>query len=129
MNYTTERTRRQIIQSFIHVLQTKRFSSITIQDKEYPHMSPKEAIVQASRHIGSVIIAAVIILGGTFATLMPAGMVLLSELAIAVITGLIVLCFVLLPIFLPAMVALPGTLVNLFSRKKEEDINFEEKAI
>jgi AcrR family transcriptional regulator len=32
MNYTTERTRRQIIQSFIHVLQTKRFSSITIQD-------------------------------------------------------------------------------------------------
>jgi AcrR family transcriptional regulator len=32
MNYTTERTRRQIIQSFIHVLQTKRFSSITIQE-------------------------------------------------------------------------------------------------
>jgi AcrR family transcriptional regulator len=32
MNYTTERTRRQIIQSFIHVLQTKRFSSITVQD-------------------------------------------------------------------------------------------------
>jgi AcrR family transcriptional regulator len=32
MHYTTERTRHQIIQSFIHVLQTKRFSSITIQD-------------------------------------------------------------------------------------------------
>ncbi len=32
MTYTTERTRRQIIQSFMHVLQTKRFSSITIQD-------------------------------------------------------------------------------------------------
>jgi AcrR family transcriptional regulator len=32
MNYTTERTRRQIIQSFMHVLQTKRFSSITVQD-------------------------------------------------------------------------------------------------
>lgn len=32
MHYTTERTRRQIIQSFIHVLQTKRFSSITIKD-------------------------------------------------------------------------------------------------
>jgi len=32
MNNTTERTRRQIIQGFIHVLQTKRFSSITIQD-------------------------------------------------------------------------------------------------
>lgn len=32
MTYTTERTRRQIIESFMHVLQTKRFSSITIQD-------------------------------------------------------------------------------------------------
>ncbi|WP_251551440.1 TetR/AcrR family transcriptional regulator [Neobacillus muris] len=32
MTYTTERTRRQIIQSFMHVLQTKRFSSITVQD-------------------------------------------------------------------------------------------------
>lgn len=32
VNYTTERTRRQIILSFMHVLQTKRFSAITIQD-------------------------------------------------------------------------------------------------
>lgn len=32
MNYTTERTRRQIIRSFANVLQTKRFSAITIQD-------------------------------------------------------------------------------------------------
>jgi AcrR family transcriptional regulator len=32
MPYTTERTRRQIIHSFMHVLQAKRFSSITIQD-------------------------------------------------------------------------------------------------
>jgi putative drug exporter of the RND superfamily len=86
--------------------------------KEYPHMSQKEAIVLASRHIGGVIIAAVIILGGTFATLMPSGIILLSELAIAVITGLVVLCFVLLPIFLPAMIALPSALSNLFSRKE-----------
>jgi putative drug exporter of the RND superfamily len=97
--------------------------------KEYPHMSQKEAIVTASRHIGGVIIAAVIILGGTFATLMPSGIILLSELAIAVITGLIVLCFVLLPIFLPAMIALPDTLVNVFSRKKKADLNLEEKVI
>lgn len=32
MNYTTERTRRQIIRSFVNVLQTKRFSAITIRD-------------------------------------------------------------------------------------------------
>nr|WP_259548228.1 MMPL family transporter [Heyndrickxia oleronia] len=86
--------------------------------KEYPDLSPKEAIVLASKHTGGVIISAVIILGGTFATLMPAGIVLLSELAIAVITGLIVLCFILLPIFVPALMALPETLANVVSRKK-----------
>ncbi|WP_318503098.1 MMPL family transporter [Bacillus sp. T3] len=97
--------------------------------KEYPHMSPKQAIVLASANIGGVINAAVIILGGTFATLMPSGMVLLSELAIAVITGLVVLCFVLLPIFLPAMIALPSTLGKFVFRKKEVNLNFEEKAL
>jgi RND superfamily putative drug exporter len=97
--------------------------------KEYPHMLPKEAIVLASRHIGGVIIAAVFILGGTFATLMPSGLVLLSELAIAVIIGLVLLCFVLLPVFLPAMIALPDNLTHLFSRKKEDKLNFEEKVI
>ncbi|MEH7076518.1 MMPL family transporter [Neobacillus drentensis] len=97
--------------------------------KEYPHMSPQEAIVLASRHIGGVIIAAVFILGGTFATLMPSGLVLLTELAIAVITGLVVLCFVLLPVFLPAMIALPDRLASLFSSKKQDKLNFEEKVI
>lgn len=95
--------------------------------KEYPDLSPKEAIVLASKHTGGVIISAVIILGGTFATLMPAGIVLLSELAIAVITGLIVLCFILLPIFVPALMALPETLANVVSRKKDERLSFEEK--
>lgn len=95
--------------------------------KEYPDLSPKEAIVLASKHTGGVIISAVIILGGTFATLMPAGIVLLSELAIAVITGLIILCFILLPIFVPALMALPETLANVVSRKKDERLSFEEK--
>lgn len=94
--------------------------------KEYGHMSPKEAIVLASKHTGGVITSAVIILGGTFATLMPSGLVLLTELAVAVITGLAVLCFVLLPVFLPAMIALPAALANLFSGKKEEEIGYKE---
>ncbi|WP_068672106.1 MMPL family transporter [Oceanobacillus sp. Castelsardo] len=95
--------------------------------KEYPDLSPKEAIVLASKQIGGVIISAVIILGGTFATLMPAGIVLLSELAIAVIVGLIVLCFILLPIFLPALIALPEALTNLLSKKKKDNHNFDIK--
>ncbi|WP_251551441.1 MMPL family transporter [Neobacillus muris] len=97
--------------------------------KEYPHMPQKEAIVLASKHIGGVIIAAVIILGGTFATLMPSGMLLLAELAIAVITGLVVLCFILLPLFLPAMIALPSAVANLLSKKGKEEISKERKAI
>ncbi|WP_040205311.1 MMPL family transporter [Neobacillus jeddahensis] len=94
--------------------------------KEYPDMPAKEAIVLASRNIGGVIISAVIILGGTFATLMPAGIILLSELAIAVITGLVILCFVLLPIFVPAMMALPDAVKKIFTRKKEDDSRLEK---
>ena len=97
--------------------------------KEYPDMAAKEAIVLASRQIGGVIIAAVIILGGTFATLMPAGIVLLSELAIAVISGLVILCFILLPIFVPALMALPDALANLFSRKKESGLSSEKEVV
>ncbi|WP_313466762.1 MMPL family transporter [Carnobacterium sp.] len=89
--------------------------------KEYPHLPPKEAIVLASKQIGSVIITAVIILGGTFATLMPAGIVLLSELAIAVITGLLILCFVLLPLSLPALMIFPETIANLSGNKKRKN--------
>lgn len=97
--------------------------------KEYPHMQAKDAIVLASRQIGGVIIAAVIILGGTFATLMPAGIVLLSELAIAVISGLVILCFILLPIFVPALMDLPDALANLFSRKKEAALSSEKEVV
>jgi putative drug exporter of the RND superfamily len=86
--------------------------------KEYPHMSPKEAIVLASRHIGGVVMSAGVILGGTFATLMPSGILLLQEWAVAVITGLTVLCFILLPIFLPAMISLQGTIANLLSGRR-----------
>ncbi|MBB4826415.1 RND superfamily putative drug exporter [Sporosarcina luteola] len=96
--------------------------------KEYPDLDPREAIVLASKHIGGVIISAVIILGGTFATLMPAGIVLLTELAIAVITGLIVLCFILLPVFLPALMALPGRLAERTSSKKTK-VNVADKTV
>ena len=97
--------------------------------KEYPDLPPKEAIVMASKHIGGVIISAVVILGGTFATLTPAGIVLLTELAIAVITGLIVLCFILLPIFLPALMALPESLSNIVFSKKGKSKELEKKTV
>lgn len=78
--------------------------------KELGELSPSKAIVQAAKHIGGVVISAMVILGGTFATLVPSGLVLLVELAVAVIVGLIVLCYVLLPMLLPALLALPESL-------------------
>jgi RND superfamily putative drug exporter len=86
--------------------------------KEYPDMLLKDAIVLACRHMGGVVMSAMIILGGTFATLMPSGLVLLEELATAVIVGLLMLCFVLLPIFLPAAIALPNKLKKIATQKK-----------
>lgn len=94
--------------------------------KEYKHISQKEAIVLASKKTGGVIMSAVIILGGTFATLIPSGIMLLVELAIAVIAGLIVLCFILLPIFLPAMIALPDALEKHNSHGRQKELTIKE---
>lgn len=76
--------------------------------KEYKNVPAGEAIVAAARQMGGVVISAIIILGGTFATLAPSGMLMLEELAVAVIVGLIALCLVLLPLFLPSAIALKG---------------------
>jgi len=75
--------------------------------KEYGDIDHEEAIKRAARSVGGVIISAMIILSGTFATLMPSGLVLLIEMAVAVIVGLVVLVFVLLPMLVPALMALP----------------------
>jgi RND superfamily putative drug exporter len=96
--------------------------------KEYPDMAPKEAIVMASSHIGGVVTSAAIILGGTFATLIPSGLTLLSQLAIAVIVGLIVLCFIMLPFFLPAMIAIPSAIKDILSKNKAGLVLDEENA-
>lgn len=86
--------------------------------KEYHDMPANKAIVLACKNMGGVVMSAMIILGGTFATLIPSGMILLEELAVAVIVGLVMLGFIFLPIFLPAAIALPKALSNIVNRKK-----------
>lgn len=83
--------------------------------KEYGDLDPGKALVKSAKNIGGVIISAMVILGGTFATLIPSGLVLLIELATAVIAGLLVLCFILLPMLVPALIMLP----TAFSKKKQ----------
>ena len=87
--------------------------------KEYGEMDPAKALVESAKNIGGVIISAMIILGGTFATLIPSGLVLLIELATAVIAGLIVLCFILLPMLVPALIMLP----KAFGKRKNTASN------
>ena len=62
----------------------------------------QRAIVDAAEYIGGVVISAAIILGGTFAALMPSGVVTLIQVAI-VNLGLFLLSFVMLPILIPAV--------------------------
>lgn len=93
--------------------------------KEYPGLSPKEAIISAAKHTGGVVISAGIILGGTFATLIPSGLALLIELAAAVIFGLAALCLIFLPVFLPALITIPDFLkkhrMNIAANTEKEN--------
>lgn len=64
-----------------------------------------QEFVDAARHICGVIISAAFILGGTFAALIPSGIITLIEVAMTVILGLFLLSFVMLPIFIPALLS------------------------
>ena len=66
-----------------------------------PHALPSARILKACTAIGTVVISAVVILGGTFAALIPSGVPTLIEVAIGVIIGLAILLF-LMPINLSA---------------------------
>lgn len=70
-----------------------------------------EFIVDASKKMGGVILSAALILGGTFAALIPSGINTLIQVAIAVIIGIAWLSLILMPIFIPASFGL-GKLMN-----------------
>lgn len=58
-----------------------------------------------ARSIGIVVEAAILILGATFAAMLPAGVMTLSQIALAIMTGLVLLG-ILLPLVLPALLVL-----------------------
>lgn len=75
---------------------------------EYDHLDPKDAILEAMKKMGSVIFSAVIILGGTFAAMLPSGVLSLLQIATIVLTGLVLYALVFLPLFIPMMVRMFG---------------------
>ncbi|WP_318505460.1 MMPL family transporter [Bacillus sp. T3] len=84
--------------------------SIFLMDrfKEYRDMSVSEAMLLSMKKMGTVIISAAIILGGTFAAMMPAGVMSLLQIATIVLIGLFLYAFVILPLFVPVMAKLFG---------------------
>lgn len=84
--------------------------SIFLMDrfKENRHMGSHEALLEAMKSMGSVIISAAIILGGTFAAMLPSGVMSLLQIATLVLCGLFLYAVVMLPLFIPVMVKLFG---------------------
>jgi len=84
--------------------------SIFLMDRfnEYKEVSVREAILHAMQNMGSVILSAAIILGGTFAAMIPSGVTELMEIATTIITGLILYNLLFLPLFIPVMVRIFG---------------------
>ena len=68
-------------------------------------------MVTAAGVIGAVVLSAALILAGTFAALIPSGVLSLIEVATVVIIGLAFLSLIVMPLFLPAGVALANKLL------------------
>ncbi|WP_125979662.1 MMPL family transporter [Loigolactobacillus iwatensis] len=67
--------------------------------------TPSTRIVSASGIIGAVVLSAAIILSGTFAALMPSGVLTLIQVALAVIIGLVILVFM-IPVVISSLIRL-----------------------
>lgn len=81
------------------------------------YTTPSSRILKACAIIGTVVVSAAIILGGTFAALIPSGIPTLIEVALTVDVGLLILVFI-LPITLSAAVKLTYEGVN-FGRDRK----------
>lgn len=71
---------------------------------EYRGKPIMPSMIVSMSNMGTVIFSAVIILGGTFAAMMPSGVQSLLQISSIVIIGLVLYSFVLLPLFVPVMV-------------------------
>jgi len=75
---------------------------------ENRQMKPSEAILSAMKSMGTVIFSAAAILSGTFAAMLPSGVLSLLQIATIVIIGLFLYAALFLPFFVPLMVKLFG---------------------
>ncbi|PAD06490.1 MMPL family transporter [Bacillus velezensis] len=84
--------------------------SIFLMDRfnELKKEGTEPAMISSMKNMGSVIISAAIILAGTFAAMLPSGVLSLLQIATVVLTGLLMYAIVVLPFFVPVMVKIFG---------------------
>lgn len=94
--------------------------SIFLMDRfnEYRETNLKEAMITAMKKMGTVIISAAVILGGTFGAMLPSGVLSILQIATVVLIGLFLYAIVMLPLFVPVMVRLFGN-ANWWPFKKK----------
>ncbi|WP_433943528.1 MMPL family transporter [Paenibacillus sp. SN-8-1] len=68
-----------------------------------------DAILSAMKNMGTVILSAAVILGGTFASMYPSGVMSMMQIATVVLTGLALYSLVILPFLIPVMVKMFGS--------------------
>jgi RND superfamily putative drug exporter len=98
--------------------------SIFLMDRfnEYRHLPVEQAIWLSMKKMGTVIISAAIILGGTFAAMMPSGVLSLLEIATILLIGLTLYALFILPLFVPVMVKTFGS-ANWWPFTKQDSVN------
>jgi putative drug exporter of the RND superfamily len=98
--------------------------SIFLMDRfnEFRHMPVEQAILISMKKMGTVIISAAVILGGTFAAMMPSGVLSLLQIATILLIGLSLYALVILPLFVPVMVKTFGEANWWPFRKNKENV-------
>ncbi|RHW38046.1 MMPL family transporter [Neobacillus notoginsengisoli] len=96
--------------------------SIFLMDRfhEFKTMRVEDAILEAMKKMGTVIISAAVILGGTFAAMMPSGVLSLLQIATILMIGLVLYALFILPLFVPVMVKTFGQ-ANWWPFKRDRD--------
>lgn len=104
--------------------------SIFLMDRfnEYKNLTVKDAMIEAMKNMGTVIISAAIILAGTFAAMLPSGVLSLLQIATLVLSGLILYAVVFLPLFVPVMVRIFGK-GNWWPFQRQSTIDVDSKDI
>ena len=94
--------------------------------RESRDVTPHEAIVKASGSVGGVVLSAALILGGTFATIIPTGIYTLVELAVAVCIGILMLSILFLPFVIPAGISVQDWLSKKYGFTRQHVIDKDQ---